>query len=50
MKKSKQEPLLEEKVTHKDKQSSPLSKLRRRKMERDALHSKREDALRNKFK
>lgn len=50
MKKSKQEPLLEEKVTHKDKQSSPLSKLRRLKMERDALHSKREDALRNKFK
>lgn len=43
-------PSLEEKVIRMDKKSSSISTLRRRQMERDALHSKREEALRNKFK
>lgn len=50
MKKSEQEPPIENKVFSKNCESSSISTLRRRQMERDALHSKREEALRRKLK
>jgi hypothetical protein len=46
----KQPPIVKREVIRENHESSSISTLRRRQMERDALHSKREEALRRKLK